>query len=74
MYAAGATPTTVKTLSYQLTETVDRAAWPARWRERLAARPELFPPPEDLPRGPPQQRPHDPGAEAPGRTDDLRSL
>ncbi len=49
MRAAGAVPTTVKSLSYELTRTVDRTTWPQRWRDRLAERPHLFPPPENLP-------------------------
>ena len=48
MRAAGAIATTLKTFCYELTEKV-RAAWPERWQERLAERPDLFPPPEDLP-------------------------
>lgn len=49
MRAAGAIPCTYKTLAYEVTGTVDRTAWPPEWRERLAACPELFPDPEDLP-------------------------
>ena len=48
MRTAGAVPTTLKTLAFELTETVDRTRWPEAWRERLAERPHLFPPPEDL--------------------------
>ncbi len=49
MEAAGAMPATFKSFAYEITAKVE-AAWPAKWRERLAQRPELFPPPEDLPR------------------------
>jgi isochorismatase family protein len=49
MRAAGAVPCTFKTLAYELTSTVDRSAWPATWTERLAAHPDRFAPPEDLP-------------------------
>ena len=49
MRAAGAIPCTFKTLAYELTSTVDRSAWPATWVERLAAHPDWFRPPEDLP-------------------------
>lgn len=48
MRAAGAVPTTLKTLLFELTATVDREAWPAPWRERLKADPMLFPEPDDL--------------------------
>ncbi len=48
MRATGAIPTTLKTFCYELTGTV-QVAWPERWRQRLAERPDLFPPPEDLP-------------------------
>ena len=43
MEAAGATPTTFKTLAYEVTGTVDRAQWQPRWRENE----HLFPPPEE---------------------------
>ncbi len=48
MESAGALPTTFKSFAYELTAKVE-AAWPAKWRERLAENPGLFPPPEDLP-------------------------
>lgn len=48
MRAAGAVPTTLKTLAFELTATVDREAWPEAWRERLTDDPALFPEPEDL--------------------------
>jgi nicotinamidase-related amidase len=48
MRAAGAVPTTLKTLAFELTATVDRGAWPAAWREGLAADPTLFPAEDDL--------------------------
>lgn len=48
MGGAGAIPTTLKTFCYELTGAV-QDAWPQAWRERLAERPDLFPPPEDLP-------------------------
>ncbi len=48
MEAAGALPATFKSFAYELLAKVE-AAWPEKWRERLAQRPELFPPPEDLP-------------------------
>ena len=50
MEAAGAIPTTYKTLAYELTATIDREAWPESWRSKLARDPGLFLPPEDLPR------------------------
>ncbi len=49
MTAAGAVPSTFKTLAYELIGTVDRGAWPAAWEEKLARHGDLFPPPEDLP-------------------------
>lgn len=49
MERAGAIPCTFKSFAYEVTATVDRARWPEAWRQRLAADPGLFPPPEDLP-------------------------
>lgn len=49
METAGATPDTFKSFAYGLTRTVDRSSWPPDWRARLAAKPELFADPEDLP-------------------------
>jgi len=48
MGGAGAVPTTLKTFCYELTGVV-QSAWPERWQQRLAERPELFRSPEDLP-------------------------
>ncbi len=48
MRQAGAVPTTLKTLAFELTGTVDRDAWPTAWRDALAADPSLFPEPDDL--------------------------
>ena len=48
MRHAGATATSVKTLMFELTGTVDRSRWPRAWRERLARAPDVWPCPEDL--------------------------
>ena len=48
MRAAGAAPVTLKTFCYELTERV-QSAWPEEWKQRLAADPTFFEPPEDLP-------------------------
>lgn len=48
MRHAGAAPSSVKTLGFELTRTVDRSAWPASWVQKLAEQPHLFPAPDDL--------------------------